>query len=168
MPNATTYNLFFRFYYWAYDIGSAWLLYERMRSERCFPNTQSCMFIIRLCHRHGKVAEALELWGDMVENGFGSFTLVSDVLFDLLCDEGKLEEAERCFHQITDLGQKPSSISFRRIKILMQLANREESIAGLTEKMARFGRLLPEDCQRVRPPAETTPDGDDTEIIIAT
>ncbi|KAM3230268.1 hypothetical protein ACQJBY_060829 [Aegilops geniculata] len=168
MPNATTYNLFFRFYYWAYDIGSAWLLYERMRSERCFPNTQSCMFIIRLCHRHGKVAEALELWGDMVENGFGSFTLVSDVLFDLLCDEGKLEEAERCFHQIIDLGQKPSSVSLRRIKILMQLANREESIASLTEKMAKFGRLPPEDCQRVRHPAESTPDGDDTDVIIAT
>jgi pentatricopeptide repeat protein len=171
MPNATTYNLFFRCYYWAFDIGSSWLLYERMRSERCFPNTQSCMFIIRLCHRHGKVAEALELWGDMVKNGFGSFTLVSDVLFDLLCDEGKLEEAERCFHQLTDLGQKPSSVSFRRIKILMQLAKREESIARLTEKMAQFVRLAPEDCQRVHHTAENTPhngDGDQADTLTAT
>jgi pentatricopeptide repeat protein len=171
MPNATTYNLFFRCYYWAFDIGSSWLLYERMRSERCFPNTQSCMFIIRLCHRHGKVAEALELWGDMVKNGFGSFTLVSDVLFDLLCDEGKLEEAERCFHELTDLGQKPSSVSFRRIKILMQLAKREESIARLTEKMAQFVRLAPEDCQRVHHTAENTPhngDGDQADTLTAT
>uniref|UniRef100_A0ACD5XIP3 Uncharacterized protein n=1 Tax=Avena sativa TaxID=4498 RepID=A0ACD5XIP3_AVESA len=171
MPNATTYNLFFRCYYWAYDIGSSWMLYERMRSERCFPNTQSCMFIIRLCRRHGKVAEALELWGDMVNNGFGSFTLVSDVLFDLLCDEGKLEEAERCFHQLTDLGQKPSSVSFRRIKILMQLAKREESIARLTEKMAQFVRLPPEDCQRVHQTAESTThngDRDQADVIKAT
>jgi pentatricopeptide repeat protein len=155
MPNPTTYNLFFRLYYWAYDIGSAWQLYERMRSEGCFPNTQSCMFIIRLCHRHGKVAQALELWGDMVSNGFGSFTLVSDVLFDLLCDEGKLEEAERCFYQMVELGQKPSNVAFRRIKILMQLAKQEDSIARLTEKMARFGRSAPQDCQRVHHSAET-------------
>ncbi|EEE58555.1 hypothetical protein OsJ_09859 [Oryza sativa Japonica Group] len=144
MPNATTYNLFFRCYYWAYDIGSAWQLYERMRSEGCFPNTQSCMFIVRLCHRHGRVAQALELWSDMVNNGFGSFTLVSDVLFDLLCDEGKLDEAERCFHQMIELGQKPSNVAFRRIKILMQLANREESIARLTAQMAQFGREITE------------------------
>ena len=50
----------------------------------------------------------------------------------------------------------------------MQLAKREESIAGLTEKMARFGRLPPEDCQRVRHPDESTPDGDDTDVIRAT
>lgn len=170
MPNATTYNLFFRFYYWAYDIGSAWLLYERMRSERCFPNTQSCMFIVRLCHRHGKVMQALELWSDMVGNGFGSFTLVSDVLFDLLCDEGKLEEAERCFHQMVELGQKPSSVAFRRIKILMQLANREESISKLNEKMARFGHLVPEDGEKVYHTAKnTSSNGDrDNADVIAT
>ncbi|TVU47988.1 hypothetical protein EJB05_07606, partial [Eragrostis curvula] len=168
MPNPTTYNLFFRLYYWAYDIGSAWQLYQKMRSEGCFPNTQSCMFIIRLCHRHRMVAQALELWSDMVRNGFGSFTLVSDVLFDLLCDEGKLEEAERCFYQMVELGQKPSNVAFRRIKILMQLAKQEESIARLTEKMARFGRLALEDCQRVHHSAETRPsngDGADADMI---
>ncbi|KAL6649438.1 hypothetical protein ACP70R_013662 [Stipagrostis hirtigluma subsp. patula] len=170
MPNATTYNLFFRCYYWAYDIGSAWRLYERMRSEGCHPNTQSCMFIIRLCHRHGKVEQALELWSDMVKDGFGSFTLVSDVLFDLLCDEGKLEEAERCFNQMIELGQKPSNVAFRRIKILMQLAKQEESIAKLTEKMAQFGRLAPEDRQRVHYSPESRPyngDGADADIMRA-
>ncbi|XP_052146567.1 putative pentatricopeptide repeat-containing protein At1g02420 [Oryza glaberrima] len=169
MPNATTYNLFFRCYYWAYDIGSAWQLYERMRSEGCFPNTQSCMFIVRLCHRHGRVAQALELWSDMVNNGFGSFTLVSDVLFDLLCDEGKLDEAERCFHQMIELGQKPSNVAFRRIKILMQLANREESIARLTAQMAQFGRLAPEDCRRVDHTLQSThqsSDRTDTDTIV--
>jgi pentatricopeptide repeat protein len=160
-PNPTTYNLFFRCYYWAYDIGSAWRLYQRMRSEGCFPNTQSCMFIVRLCRRHGEVAQALELWSDMVSNGFGSVTLVSDVLFDLLCDEGKLEDAERCFHQMVELGQKPSNVAFRRIKILMQLAKQEESIARLTEKMARFGRLAPEDCQKLHRPAENRQSNND-------
>ncbi|KAG2542625.1 putative pentatricopeptide repeat-containing protein At1g02420 [Panicum virgatum] len=161
MPNPTTYNLFFRCYYWSFDIGSAWWLYEQMRSEGCFPNTQSCMFIIRLCHRHGKVAQALELWSDMVNNRFGSFALVSDVLFHLLCDEGKLEDAERCFYQMVELGQKPSNVAFRRIKILMQLAKQEESIARLTEKMAQFGRLAPEDCQMVHHPSESRPSNGD-------
>ncbi|KAG8073966.1 hypothetical protein GUJ93_ZPchr0006g42268 [Zizania palustris] len=156
MPNATTYNIFFRCYYWVYDIGSSWQLYQRMRSEGCFPNTQSCMFIVRLCHRHRRVAQALELWSDMVNNGFGPFTLVSDVLFDLLCDEGKLEEAERCFHQMIELGQKPSNVAFRRIKILMQLANCDESIAKLTAQMAQFGWLAPEDCRRVDHTMEST------------
>ncbi|KAJ1298227.1 hypothetical protein BS78_01G437800 [Paspalum vaginatum] len=170
MPNPTTYNLFFRCYYWAFDIGNAWRLYERMRSEGCFPNTQSCMFIIRLCRRHGKVAQALELWGDMVSKRFGSFTLVSDVLFDLLCTEGKLEDAEKCFCQMVELGQKPSNVAFRRIKILMELAKQEESIARLTEKMAQFGRLAPEDCQRVHRSAERSPsdgDGADADILRA-
>jgi pentatricopeptide repeat protein len=155
MPNPRTYSLFFRLYYLAYDIGNAWRLYERVQSEGCFPNTQSCMFIIRLCHRHGKVAQALKLWGDMIRNGFASFTLVSDVLFDLLCDEGKLEEAKRCFHQMIDLGQKPSNVAFRRIKILMQLTKQEDSIVRLTEKIAQFGGSAPQDCQRVHRSAET-------------
>lgn len=126
------------------------------------------MFIIKLCHRHGKVPQALELWSDMARNGFGSFTLVSDVLFDLLCDEGKLEEADTCFHQMIEWGQKPSNVAFRRIKILIQLADGEESIARLTEKMTQFGRLVPEDYQWVDHTVESTPqngDGDGADII---
>ena len=96
----------------------------------------------------------------MVSNRFGSFTLVSDVLFDLLCDEGKLEEVERCFCQMVEFGQKPSNVAFRRIKILMQVAKQEESIARLTEKMAQFGRLAPEDCQRVHSVESRTSNGD--------
>lgn len=168
MPNATTYNLFFRCYCWAFGVGSTWQLYECMRSDRCFPNTQSCMLIIRLCRRHGKVVQALELWGDMVSNMFGSFTLVSDVMFDLLYDEGKLEAAERCFCQMVKLGQKPSNVAFRRIKILMQLAKQEESIARLTEKMSQFGRLAPEDRQKAHGTAESRPTngaGADADIL---
>ncbi|XP_020101731.1 putative pentatricopeptide repeat-containing protein At1g02420 [Ananas comosus] len=141
-PNATSYNLFFRCFYWANDLVSARRVYEKMRAEACLPNTQSCMFLIRLCRRQEKVDLALELWNDMVEKGFGSFTLVSDVLFDLLCDAGKLEEAERCFHQMVEKGQKPSNVSFKRIKVLMELANRHESISRLSEKMALFGRSV--------------------------
>ncbi|RWW04812.1 hypothetical protein GW17_00031941 [Ensete ventricosum] len=134
-PNATTYNLFFRCFHWANDLVSAWSLYKRMRTEGCLPNTQSCMFLIRLFSRQEKVGMALELWNDMVQKGFGSFTLVSDVLFDLLCDAGKIDEAERCFTQMIEKGQKPSNVSFRRIKVLMELANRKESLRNLTEKM---------------------------------
>lgn len=82
---------------------------------------------------------ALELWDDMVVRGFGSYILVSDVLFDLLCDLGKLVEAERCFLQMVDKGQKPSNVSFRRIKVLMELANKQEALKVLSEKMASFG-----------------------------
>jgi pentatricopeptide repeat protein len=139
-PNATTYNLFFRVFYWSNDLQSSWNLYKRMMVEGCFPNTQSCMFLIRLFKRHEKVEMALELWGDMVDKGFGSYTLVSDVLFDMLCDMGKLSEAEKCFLEMTEKGQKPSNVSFKRIKVLMELANRHEAIQNLTEKMAVFGR----------------------------
>lgn len=81
---------------------------------------------------------ALELWDDMMERGFGSYILVSDVLFDLLCDLGKLAEAERCFLQMVNKGQKPSNVSFRRIKVLMELANKQEALKLLSEKMAAF------------------------------
>nr|CAB3501348.1 unnamed protein product [Digitaria exilis] len=126
-PNPTTHNLFFRSYYLAFDIGR-----------------RVCMFIITLCHRHGKVAQAFELWSDM------------------------LEDAERCFYQMVELGQKPSYVAFRRIQILLQLAKQEESIARLTEKIAQFGRLAPEDCQRVHHPAESRPsNGDGADIDIS-
>lgn len=99
---------------------------------------------------------ALRLWGDMVGKGFGSYTLVSDVLFDLLCDMGKLGEAEKCFLEMIEKGQKPSNVSFRRIKVLMELANRHEALQSLTQKMAMFGRPL-----QVHPSTESpteTPD----------
>ncbi|XP_027189854.1 putative pentatricopeptide repeat-containing protein At1g02420 [Cicer arietinum] len=141
-PNATTYNLFFRIYYWSNDLPSSWSLYKRMMVEGCLPNTQSCMFLIRLLKKHEKAEMALQLWGDMVEKGFGSYTLVSDVLFDLLCDMGKLLEAEKCFLEMVEKGQKPSNVSFRRIKVLMELANRHEAIQNLTQKMGVFGQTL--------------------------
>ncbi|GMH27007.1 hypothetical protein Nepgr_028850 [Nepenthes gracilis] len=137
--NATTYNLFFRVFYRSNDLKSSWSLYQRMKDTGCFLNTQSCMFLMRLFKRQEKVEMALELWNDMVEKGFGSYILVSDVLLDLLCDMGKLEEAEKIFLQMMEKGQKPSSVSFKRIKVLMELANRHEALKKLSEKMAIFG-----------------------------
>ncbi|KAG9459863.1 hypothetical protein H6P81_004371 [Aristolochia fimbriata] len=141
-PNPTSYNLFFRYYYWANDFKSAWSLYGRMMSTDCLANTQSCMFLIRLFRRHEQVEMALVLWRDMVEKGFGSYTLVSDILFDLLCDMGKLDDAERCFLEMVEKGQKPSNASFKRIKVLMELANQHERLRILSEKMAIFGRAV--------------------------
>ncbi|GMH05355.1 hypothetical protein Nepgr_007195 [Nepenthes gracilis] len=84
------------------------------------------MFLMRLFKRQEKVEMALELWNDMVEKGFRSYILVSDVLLDMLCDMGKLEEGEKIFLQMMEKGQKPSNVSFKRIKVLMELANRHE------------------------------------------
>ncbi|PQQ16083.1 putative pentatricopeptide repeat-containing protein [Prunus yedoensis var. nudiflora] len=78
----------------------------------------------------------------MVEKGFGSYVLVSDVLFDLLCDLGKLMEAERCLLQMVEKRHKPSNVSFRMIKVLMELANKHEALKNLTEKMAVFGASI--------------------------
>ncbi|GMP87398.1 hypothetical protein CsSME_00039790 [Camellia sinensis var. sinensis] len=141
-PNATTYNLFFRCFYWSNDLKSSWSLYQRMKKTGCLPNTQSCMFLIRLFKRQEKVEMALALWNDMVEKGFGSYILVSDVLFDLLCDMGKLVEAEKCFLQMVEKGHKPSNVSYRRIKVLMELANKQEALQNLSDKMAAFGSSI--------------------------
>ncbi|WCJ22667.1 Pentatricopeptide repeat (PPR) superfamily protein [Euphorbia peplus] len=142
IPDATTYNLFFRVYYWQYDLRRSWNLYRRMMDVGCLPNTQSCMFLMRLCRRYDNVELAVWLWNDMVEKGFGSYILVSDVLFDLLCDMGKLVEAEKCFLQMVDKGHKPSNVSFRRIKVLMELANKHDALQVLIEKMALFGSSI--------------------------
>lgn len=149
-PNPTSYNLFFRCFYWSNDLTSAWRLYERMRNRGCLANTQSCMFLVRLCQRQEKVGMALELWNDMVQKGFGSYILVSDVLFDFLCDLGMLAEAEKCFLEMVEKGQKPSIASFKRIKVLMELANQRESLDNLTQKMAIFG----DSCKLGKPRAE--------------
>ncbi|XP_020521285.1 putative pentatricopeptide repeat-containing protein At1g02420 [Amborella trichopoda] len=123
-PNPTTYNLFFRCFYQSNDLSSAWSMYQRMMETGCLPNTQTCMFLIKLFKRQEKLEMSLRLWNDMVERGFGSYTLVSDILFDMLCDLGKLIEVEKCFLQMIDKGQKPSNAAFKRIKVLMELANR--------------------------------------------
>lgn len=141
-PNSTTYNLFLRCFYWSNDLGSSWSLYRRMMETGCLPNTQSCMFLIKLCNRQEKVDMALLLWNDMVEKGFGSYILVSDVLFDLLCDMGMLVDAEKCFLQMVEKGHKPSNVSFKRIKVLMELANKHDSLQYLSEKMRVFGPLM--------------------------
>lgn len=141
-PNATTYNVFLRSFFWSNDLRSSWSLYQRMKKTGCPPNTQSCLFLTRLFRRQEKVDMALELWNDMVEKGFGSYILVSDVLFDLLCDMGKLVEAERCFLQMMEKGQRPSNVSFRRIKVLLELANKEEALRNLSQKMAAFGSSI--------------------------
>ncbi|MQM08572.1 hypothetical protein Taro_041432 [Colocasia esculenta] len=153
-PNPTSYNLFLRCFYWSNELGSAWRLYQRMRDRGCLPNTQSCMFLIRLCRRQEKMDFALELWNDMVEKGFGSFTLVSDVLIDLLCDMGMVGEAEKCFLQMVDKGQKPSSVSFRRIKVLMELAKQHDSLENLKQKMTLFGHPIKEVKERSEEPTE--------------
>lgn len=137
-PNATTYNLFFRIFFWSNDLHSSWNLYRRMMDTGCLPNTQSCLFLMRLFKKHEKVEMALELWNDMIQRGFGSYILVSEELFDLLCDLGKLVEAERCFLQMVDKGHKPSNVSFKRIKVLMELANKHEALQNLSEKMDGF------------------------------
>lgn len=140
-PNSTTFNLFFRYFYWANDLNSAWNLYQKMMESSCLPNTQSCMFLIRLFRRQEKVEMALSLWRDMVKRSFGSYTLVSDVLIDLLCDMGKLNDAEKCLLDMIEKGQRPSNVSFKRIKILMELANRPESIRTLSDKMSELAYL---------------------------
>jgi hypothetical protein len=46
------------------------------------------------------------------------------------------------FLQMVEKGHKPSQVSFRRIKVLMELANKHEALENLSEKMAGFGRLV--------------------------
>ncbi|XP_010474658.1 PREDICTED: putative pentatricopeptide repeat-containing protein At1g02420 [Camelina sativa] len=143
-PNATTYNLFFRVLSLANDLGRSWELYKRMLGNGCLPNTQSCMFLIKMFKRHEKVDMALRLWEDMVVKGFGSYTLVSDVLLDLLCDLAKVEEAEKCLLEMVEKGHRPSNVSFKRIKLLMELANKHDKVNNLKQKMAIFGTVIPQ------------------------
>ncbi|CAH8355886.1 unnamed protein product [Eruca vesicaria subsp. sativa] len=137
-PNPTTYNLFFRVLSLSNDLGRSWELYKRMLGNGCFPNTQSCMFLIKMFKRHEKVDMALRLWEDMVVKGFGSYSLVSDVLLDLLCDLARVDEAEKCLLEMVDKGHRPSNVSFKRIKLLMELANKHDELNNLKQKMAVF------------------------------
>lgn len=142
-PNATTYNLFFRVLSLTNDLGRSWELYQRMLENGCLPNTQSCMFLIKMFKRHEKVDMAMRLWEDMVVKGFGSYSLVSDVLLDLLCDLAKVEEAEKCLLEMVEKGHRPSNVSFKRIKLLMELANKHNEVNNLIQKMAIFSTEIP-------------------------
>ncbi|XP_031484967.1 putative pentatricopeptide repeat-containing protein At1g02420 [Nymphaea colorata] len=139
-PNATTYNLFFRCFYWSNNLSSAWILYQRMMRTGFLPHIQSCMFLVKMFRRQEKAEMGLTLWNDMIERGFGSCILVSDILFDMLCDLGRLLDLERCFLQMLDMGLKPSNVSFKRMKVLMELANHTEGLRKPTEKMESLGQ----------------------------
>ncbi|KAH0988976.1 hypothetical protein GBA52_000459 [Prunus armeniaca] len=72
-PDVAAYNAAIRNFCIAKRLGYAYGLMDAMM--RCLPNTQSCMFLIRLFRRQEKAAMALQLWNDMVEKGFGSYIL---------------------------------------------------------------------------------------------
>ncbi|EYU39162.1 hypothetical protein MIMGU_mgv1a021300mg, partial [Erythranthe guttata] len=135
---------------------------KEMREYSCYPDTAAYNATIRNFCIAKRLNDAYNLIDEMVEKGlspnattynvifrslfwandlkrFGSLILVSDVLCDLLCVLGKLDMAERCFLQMVEKGQKPSHVSFRRIKVLMELANRNEALSNLSEKMNSFG-----------------------------
>jgi hypothetical protein len=59
-----------------------------------------------------------ELWEDMVLKEFGSLTLVSDILFDLLCDDWRVDETEKSLFHMVEKGQRPSNVSVKRIRVL--------------------------------------------------
>ncbi|KAJ6378243.1 hypothetical protein OIU78_028480 [Salix suchowensis] len=138
-PDVAAYNAVIRNYCIAKRLDDAYSLMAEMTSKGMSPNATSYNFLFK---RNEKVEMALQLWNDMVEKGFGSYILVSDVLFDLLCDMGKLVEAEKCFLQMVEKGHKPSNVSFRRIKVLMELAKKHDAIQNLSEKMAIFGSSI--------------------------
>jgi len=69
--------------------------------------------------------------------------LVSDVLLDLLCDLAKVEEAEKCLLEMVKKGHRPSNFSLKRIKLLLELANKHDEVDNLLQKMAIFGTEIP-------------------------
>ena len=44
---------------------------------------------------------------------------------------------------MVEKGRKPSQVSFRRIKVLMELTNKHEALQNLLEKMAICGMRIP-------------------------
>ncbi|KAH7864363.1 hypothetical protein Vadar_028771 [Vaccinium darrowii] len=147
-PDVAAYNAVIRNFCFAKRIGDAYSLMDEMKLMEFVSEDEENWVPTKHTFESGcvggrkKVDMALELWKDMVEKGFGSYILVSDVLFDLLCDVGKLVEAEQCFLQMVEKGQRPSNVSFRRIKVLLELANKEETLRNLTQKLAAFGSSI--------------------------
>ncbi|VVA20325.1 PREDICTED: pentatricopeptide [Prunus dulcis] len=106
-PDVAAYNAAIRNFCIAKRLGDAYGLMDAMM--RCLPNTQSCMFLIRLFRRQEKADMALQL-------------------------KVPLADGRK--------GHKPSNVSFRMIKVLMELANKHEALKNLTEKMAVFGSSI--------------------------
>lgn len=134
-PNPNTYINFVRYYSRSENWEGGWDVYARMINTRCFPNTRICILLMRLLCRHEILDRALKLWEDMLEMGFGSYPLVLDVLMDGLCDNGKLNEAEKSFLETIEKGHKPSFFSYKRLRVLLEVAQKHDSIHALSEKM---------------------------------
>lgn len=134
-PNPNTYNNFIRYYYRSSNCEEAWNVHQRMIRSGCLPHTQMCMLLMKLFCQRDQLDLALQLWDDMVQKGYGSYSLVLDILMDALCDNGKLDEAEKCFLETIEKGQKPSSFSYKRLRVLLELAKKHDIIQALSEKM---------------------------------
>lgn len=134
-PNPNTYNNFIRYYYRSSNCEEAWNVHQRMIRTGCLPHTQMCMLLMKLFCQRDQLDLALQLWDDMVQKGYGSYSLVLDILMDALCDNGKLDEAEKCFLETIEKGHKPSSFSYKRLRVLLELAKKHDIIQALSEKM---------------------------------
>ncbi|KAK4358504.1 hypothetical protein RND71_020733 [Anisodus tanguticus] len=144
-PDVAAYNAAIRNFCIAKRIGDAYSLMDEMVRNGLNPNATTYNVFLRSFFWINDFKSSWTLYQRMKE--MGAYR-VHSYQVDQVTRERKLAEAERCFLQMVDKGQKPSNVSFRRIKVLMELANKHEALKLLSEKMAAFGsstQLIQED-----------------------
>ncbi|XAR51719.1 hypothetical protein NMG60_11006432 [Bertholletia excelsa] len=94
------------------------LVYHRMRNQGLFPSLSSYRVILDFLIRKNETDLAFRVYTDMVDMGLGLSRAETDILekiIQLLCGDGKVQEARNLVKKIRGLGMKPSNLVFDAI-----------------------------------------------------
>lgn len=105
--------------------------FNEMKATGCKPTASTYKYLIlSLCGRKGrKVNEAIKLFREMTDTGLVPDKELVEVLFDCLCQVGKLEDARKCMESLQKVGfTDPLSYSLL-IRALCRRGKLEEALA---------------------------------------
>ncbi|KAL6954309.1 hypothetical protein U1Q18_043662 [Sarracenia purpurea var. burkii] len=111
-----------------------------MKECGCYPDVVAYNAAIRNLCITKRLRNAYSLLREMLGKGLKDEELGVPTKHPILYISNQVvqeavEEAEHCFFQMVEKGHKLSNVSFRRIKVPMELAYKEEALQNLSKKM---------------------------------
>ncbi|KAJ4763663.1 Pentatricopeptide repeat-containing protein [Rhynchospora pubera] len=117
------------------DLEGIWNLYQKMVQTDFIPRTRTIMLLMKTFCKNGRPDLGLEMWDYLVGKGCCPHVHALDWLVTALCCRGAVEEAYRCFKDVTERGQVPSQRAFRVLE--SSLAKEKEM-----EKFNEISRIM--------------------------
>ncbi|KAJ3698728.1 hypothetical protein LUZ61_002433 [Rhynchospora tenuis] len=128
--NDVSYNMLFCGLNRTNDLEGIWKLYQKMVQTDFIPRTRTIMLLMKTFCKNGRPDLGLEMWDYLVGKGCYPHVHALDWLVTALCCRGAVQEAYRCFKDVTDRGQVPSQRAFR---VLESSLTKEKELEKINE-----------------------------------